>query len=175
MKTIPTLLTVTLCLGLMSGAPRAHAAPKIQFDRMVYDFGKTSQVESVSGTFQFTNTGDGVLKVEPPKPSCGCTIASLKPDSLPPGASGELSFTLNLGRVKTRLEKHIAVLSNDPQTPEVSLTIKADYTPLYELNPITIAPQLGLRCQCHHPIRHADPNRRKTAAAAQARGDRRRR
>jgi hypothetical protein len=29
--------------------------------------------------------------------ACGCTIAELKPDTLPPGATGELAFTLNLG------------------------------------------------------------------------------
>ena len=33
--------------------------------------------------------------------------------------------------------------SNDPQTPEVSLTIKADYTPLYDINPMTLAPNLA--------------------------------
>jgi hypothetical protein len=34
------------------------------------------------------------------------------------------------------------VKSNDPQTPEVSLTIKADYTPLYDVSPMTLAPRL---------------------------------
>jgi hypothetical protein len=49
---------------------------------------------------------------------------------------------LNLGFYRATLEKHIAVRSNDPQTPEVSLTIKADYTPLYDLNPMTLAADL---------------------------------
>ena len=41
------------------------------------------------------------------------------------------------------MEKHIAVRSNDPQTPDVSLTIKVDYTPLYDVNPMTLAPNLA--------------------------------
>ena len=167
MKKTPALLAAALWLGAMcvaaqaADAPKiqfeqtvhgvtntlngtnAAGAPKIQFEQTVYDFGKTSQVETVSGVFKFKNTGDGILKVEPPKPTCGCTIASLKPDTLSPGESGELAFTLNLGRARAQLEKHIAVPSNDPQTPEVSLTIKADYTPLYDLNPMTIAPMLA--------------------------------
>src|SRR5436190_1363349 len=130
-----TLIAATLWTGAMCVAALAAGAPKIQFDQTVYDFGKTSRVETVSGTFKFKNTGDGVLKIQPPKPACGCTIASLEPDTLPPGASGELTFTLNLGHARAQLEKHIAVSSNDPQTPEVSLTLKADYTPLYEINP----------------------------------------
>lgn len=129
-------------LGAFCLAAMAEGTPKIQFDQTVWDFGKTSQVQSVSGTFKFKNPGDGVLKIQPPKPSCGCTIASLKPDTLQPGESGELAFTLYLGFTRAVLEKHIEVQSNDPQTPQVSLTIKADYTPLYEVTPMVLTPNL---------------------------------
>ena len=137
------LWAAALWVGPLCLAAQAQGAPKIQFDRMVYDFGKTSQVASVSGVFKFKNVGDALLKIEPPKPSCGCTVAELKPNTLPPGASGELPFTLHLGVVKALFEKRIAVKSNDPQTPEVSLTIKADYTPLYDVNPITLGPRMA--------------------------------
>src|ERR1035437_8867687 len=138
-----TLFAVTMWTGAWCVAALAADAPKIQFDQTVYDFGKTSQVATVSGVFKFKNVGDGILKVEPPKPTCGCTIASLKPDTLSPGEIGELAFTLNLGLYRTTLEKHIAVRSSDPQTPEVSLTIKVDYTPLYEINPMILSPNLA--------------------------------
>jgi hypothetical protein len=141
MKTVTTVLTAALWMSACL-APQAKGAPKIQFDRLVYDFGKTSQVETVTGLFKFKNVGDAVLKIEAPKPSCGCTVAEVKPDSLQPGESGELPFTLHLGQVKAQFDKRIAVKSNDPQTPEVSLTIKADYTPLYDVNPLTLAPKL---------------------------------
>jgi hypothetical protein len=143
MKKTSTFLAGALWLGAMCVAAQAEGTPKIQFDQTLYDFGKTSQVATVSGVFKFKNTGDGILKVEPPKPSCGCTVAELKPDTLAPGATGELAFTLNLGLSRAILEKRIAVKSNDPQTPEVSLTIKVDYTPLYDLNPMTLAPNLA--------------------------------
>src|SRR6185436_9904929 len=128
---------------VMCLAALAEGAPKIQFEQTVYDFGTTSGVATVSGIFKFKNTGDGILKVEPPKPSCGCTVAELKPDTLQPGETGELAFTLHLGLVKARLDKLIAVKSNDPKAPEVSLAIKADYTPLYDVNPMTLAPNLA--------------------------------
>jgi len=143
MKKTSTLLAGALWMGAMCVAAQAEGTPKIQFDQTVYDFGKTSQVETVSGVFKFKNIGDGILKLEPPKPSCGCTVAELKPDTLQPGETGELPFTLHLGQVKAQLDKRITVKSNDPQTPEVSLTIKVDYTPLYDINPITLAPQLA--------------------------------
>jgi hypothetical protein len=130
-------------MGAMCIAALAEGAPKIQFDQTVYDFGKTSQVATVSGVFKFKNTGDGILKVEPPKPSCSCTVAELKPDTLQPGETGQLAFSLRLDQVKAQFDKRITVKSNDPQTPEVSLTIMVDYTPLYELNPMTLTPNLA--------------------------------
>ena len=136
------LFTGAWCLGALCLPIQAQAAPQIQFDQTVYDFGKTSQVTTVSGIFKIKNVGDSVLKLEPPKPSCGCTAAEVKPDTLAPGASGLLPFTLNLGFYRGNLEKHITVRSNDPKTPEVSLSIKVDYTPLYDLSPLTLAPNL---------------------------------
>jgi hypothetical protein len=142
MKTNTTLAAAAIWIGAMCLGARADGTPTIQFDQTVFDFGSTSQVATVSGVFRFKNVGDGLLKVETPKPSCGCTVAEVKPDTLKPGETGELPFTLQLGQVKALFEKHIAVRSNDPKTPEVSLTIKADYTPLYDINPITLAPKL---------------------------------
>jgi hypothetical protein len=143
MKKTSTLLAGALWMVALCVAAQAEGTPKIQFDQTVYDFGKTSQVETVSGVFKFKNVGDGILKLEPPKPSCGCTVAELKPDTLQPGETGELPFSLHLGQVKAQYDKHIAVKSNDPQTPEVSLTIKVDYTPLYDINPMTLVPHLA--------------------------------
>ncbi|MDB6066278.1 MAG: hypothetical protein JWR26_2486 [Pedosphaera sp.] len=141
MKTI--FLTAALWAGAMCAAAFAAGAPKLQFNQTLYDFGKTSQVETVSGVFKFKNVGDDILKLEPPKPSCGCTVASLTSDTLKPGESGELAFTLNLGRARATMEKHISVKSNDPLTPEATLSITVDYTPLYDITPMTLAPNLA--------------------------------
>jgi Protein of unknown function (DUF1573) len=141
------IFAAAVCLGVVYGltaveeAPKDTKAtsgkPKIKFDQTVYDFGKTSQVERVSGTFRFQNVGDGVLKVGKPTASCGCTVAGVKPDVLQPGEKGELSFTLNLGRTRALLQKQITVDSNDPDSPKTLLTVKADYTPLYDVMPVS--------------------------------------
>ena len=137
------VLMAALCAGTWCHAALGEGAPILQFDQMVYDFGKTSQVQSVSGVFKYKNAGDALLKIESAKPSCGCTVAELKPDTLPPGASGELPFTLVPGPYRAIMEKHIAIKSNDPKNPEISLAIKLDYTPLSEVNPITLGPRLA--------------------------------
>lgn len=142
-KTTLNALARTVWAGALCLAAQAHGAPQLQFDQTLFDFGKTSRVATVSGVFKFKNIGDATLKLDPPKPSCGCTVAELKPDTLAPGATGELPFTLVLGTHRAVLEKHISVRSNDPKTPEVSLSIRVDYTPLYELDPQTLAPSLA--------------------------------
>jgi uncharacterized protein DUF1573 len=103
----------------------------------VYDFGATSQVTSVTGTFTFHNDGDGMLELKKPAPSCGCTVASVKPETLKPGEKGELVFTVNIGTVATRtsLHKSITVPSNDPKNGSIALAISADIVPLFEVSP----------------------------------------
>jgi hypothetical protein len=78
MKTAPTLMkkTTTLLAGAfwmaaLGVAAQTQGTPNLQFEQTNYDFGKTSQVATVTGVFKFKNTGDGILKLEPPKPSCG--------------------------------------------------------------------------------------------------------
>src|SRR5882724_5510053 len=116
-------------------------APKLQFNKTVYDFGTTSLVDSITGTFTFQNTGAGDLKIEKPQPSCGCTVASVKPDSLKPGDKGELIFTVRVSGQRGALEKHIAVPSNDPQAPKVNLSIKVEMKQVLDVTPQNI--QLG--------------------------------
>jgi hypothetical protein len=111
-------------LFLFLVAATAQAAPKIEFDRPDYDFGTTSLVESVTGKFVYRNTGDEVLKLLPPKPSCGCTVAKLTADTLKPGESGEMEFNIGLGYHEQKFSKEIYVSSNDPDRPTVRLGIK---------------------------------------------------
>jgi len=140
------LFALALWAGVSSviALGQALGTPKIEFDKTVYDFGKTSQVETVSGTFKFKNVGEGVLTLQQPQTKCGCTVAALKTNTLQPGESGELDFTLSLGKTKANLSKNIEVTSNDPHSPKVTLTVKAEYTPLYLIEPINFSPRIPL-------------------------------
>lgn len=117
-------------------AAKPAGAPKIAFDKTVYDFGTTSMVSSVTGTFTFHNAGDAVLEVKKPTTSCGCTVAGVKPDTLKPGEKGELVFTLSIGNgYRGGIQKSITVPSNDPQSPNVGLSIKVDVVPVFDVSP----------------------------------------
>jgi hypothetical protein len=125
-----------------SNAPAASSSgkgtPVIQFETTFFDFGRITALGTVSGVFKFKNAGDGVLKIEPPKPSCGCTDAKVTPDTLAPGESGEITYKINLDHPTGQVQKHIAIYSNDPKTPDVDLVMQMDCTPLYELAPAVL-------------------------------------
>src|SRR6266853_333765 len=115
----------------------AKGGPKIQFETNLFDFGKITAVETLSGTFKFKNVGDAVLKVDPPQASCECTEPKVIPDTFALGESGEVRFTIKLERPLNG-QRMIMVHSNDPKTPNVHLTLQMDYTPLYEFSPKTL-------------------------------------
>jgi hypothetical protein len=146
---ISGLLLAALFLNPAPEASAADAAPTngtpvIQFENTFFDFGKISALGKVSGSFKFKNAGDGVLKVDPPKPSCGCTDAKVAPDVLAPGQSGEITYNIKLDHAMGQVQKHISIYSNDPKNPDVQLTMQLDCTPLYQANPkmlrITLPP-----------------------------------
>ena len=133
------VLEVTIGLLMATAMAWAEGQPKLQFEKMIYDFGTTSQVEQLKGTFVFTNAGDAVLKIQRPQPSCGCTVAGVKPETVPPGEKGELTFSINVPQATGHIEKYITVPSNDPQNPSQRLTIKADILKTYDVNPPQLA------------------------------------
>jgi len=113
-------------------ASATNGTPVIQFENTFFDFGKIAALGKVSGSFKFKNAGDGVLKVDPPKPSCGCTDAKAVPDTLAPGQSGEVTYSIKLDHATGQVQKHISIYSNDLKNPDVQLTMQLDCTPLYQ-------------------------------------------
>lgn len=120
-------------------AVKAGPAPKMVLDKTVYDFGSTSMVTQLAGKFIISNTGEGVLELKKPVPSCGCTVPALKTDKLAPGEKTELNFTVNISAIKGHIEKHITLPSNDPTQPSVNLTLKADIIPTFDVSPASIS------------------------------------
>ena len=112
-----------------------QAAPKIQFDKTIYDFGTTSLVQSVTGSFTVENPGDAELDLQKPSTTCGCTVAEVDPSKLKPGEKGLLRFTMNVSNVHGRAQKFINVPSNDPAQPSVRLTVQVDVKQLLEVTP----------------------------------------
>jgi len=130
---------VIIPAGIVPGAPAAAApavgSPKIQFESLVYDFGKVSGGAAVKHDFIFTNTGDAELVISGVAPSCGCTTAGEWTKSVAPGNTGIIPLQFNSGQFSGQITKTATITSNDKGQPTVVLQIKGTIWKPIDVNP----------------------------------------
>lgn len=101
-------------------------APAIKFDRTHHDFGRITPDRKVAVKYRVSNTGNAYLNITQVRPSCGCTYTMLGKWSLAPGEATEIEAMFDPKGLKGGVRKSIEVVSNDPKTPAVSLTLEAE-------------------------------------------------
>jgi hypothetical protein len=102
----------------------AAAAPKGTFDKPLFDFGTVRQGAKVEHIFTINNTGDAPLVIKSVRPSCGCTAAAVSASVIPAGKRGAIKASFNSANFSGVVHKTVAVETNDPTAPSVTLTIK---------------------------------------------------
>ncbi len=100
--------------------------PKLVTQQDEHDFGDIKQGEKVTHVFVITNSGGDLLKITNVKASCGCTAALPEKDELAPGESTNLNVTFNSAGRFGKQKKLIRIESNDPDNPQVIVTIKGN-------------------------------------------------
>lgn len=129
------LTSASLCLAAENADPAAKApAPKIVFETNFFDFGKITSADKLRGSFKFKNVGNAVLKLDQPQASCDCTESKANPDIVAPGQSGEISYSIKMDHAVSG-QRFIKIHSNDPENPDLELTVQLDYTPLFQTTP----------------------------------------
>jgi len=98
--------------------------PRLLVQPSVHDFGYIKQGELVSYTFIVTNGGGDLLTITNVTATCGCTAAQPEKKELIPGESTNIKVTFNSAGRQGKQNKTVKIFSNDPENPEVSLTIK---------------------------------------------------
>ncbi len=96
--------------------------PVIEIPKMRQDFGNVYEQPKYDYTFTVKNRGKADLVISDVKPGCGCTVASFD-KTIPPGGEGKISLSLDGTRVHGEFTKTATVHSNDPDHPELVLTI----------------------------------------------------
>lgn len=97
-------------------------APVAVFGDKVYDFGKIQQGEKVRNDFQLSNKGKSDLLIRNVKTSCGCTAVKHE-DIVKPGQTISLTVEFNSKGKRSRQNKSITVITNDPKNPTTILRI----------------------------------------------------
>ena len=100
------------------------AQPEIKFKELVYDFGEVGPSARQQGKFEFTNVGEGLLKITDVGKCCG-VVTRLDKMEYAPGESGTLEVEWNSGPLESTMSRQLVVHSNDKTNPQTILTIKA--------------------------------------------------
>ena len=127
---IAMAVVALLAIGLLGTAAygAATSAPgRIELSASDLDFGAIPNTEPVSHEFQVRNVGRGPLEITGVSTSCGCTKAEVQSRHLSRGESTTLRVTFDPQAHDGALGEFLRVVyvrSDDPATPEASLTIR---------------------------------------------------
>ncbi len=99
------------------------AKPAIKFKSLSLDFGEAVSGRTLDITYEFENAGSAPLVIKNIVPACGCTTAELKKKEYAPGEKGTIVAKFNTSGYSGRISKTITVASNDPDAPDIRLTL----------------------------------------------------
>ena len=133
-KRIAILMTLGALLLAPVQLPAQTKAPKLDVPEKVKDFGTVPQGTMIHATFKLVNEGTAKLTVKAVRPTCGCTVAEFDKE-VAPGRAGLVKATVDTTAFTGPITKSILVLTDDPETPTISLVVKAIVKPYLEVLP----------------------------------------
>lgn len=121
-----TFLSMVAC-GVVALSGTLLAQPKLEIvGGNTHDWGTVSFKESpLKANITLKNVGTELLKLNDPKPSCGCTTAPLETKDLKPGESTVMHITLNTYNAGP-VTKSVTITSNDPANGTAVMYLKAN-------------------------------------------------
>jgi hypothetical protein len=128
------LLLISGIVGVISTS-NLLAEPRIVCNQPTFDFGSRDASEVVEHTFTLKNSGTTDLVISAVRPACGCTVANLTRQTIPPGESAELSTQLTLAGRSGELHKSILIEANDPANPAMQLALVGKATQEFDIVP----------------------------------------
>lgn len=121
-----SLLTAAATLLLLSGEAAAaeDTAPVLTAAAAEFDAGRVEASTKVTHTYELRNAGRTPLPIVV-KAACGGTATDYDP-IVPAGGVGKVTAVLDTTHMRGRIEKTIDVMTNDPSSRRLTLTLKAE-------------------------------------------------
>ena len=123
--------------GNRSGAAATNP-PRLVIDPPALDLGRFDPLQETDkkGQFRVANHGAAPLSILGLNTSCGCTVADLLPQTIPPGAVVTAQVRISPRRETGFHQSTITILTNDPRNRSAGLNIR--WT---EQEPISVMPK----------------------------------
>ena len=120
-----------------TGQSEVKGVPVLEVPETVYDFGVLFEDQNVVHDFVMKNTGNAPLRILRVKTSCGCAVARYD-RVIPPGADGKITLNVKLLGFHGPVAKSALAVTNDPQNPRITLSVKGEVQVYVEIKPETI-------------------------------------
>jgi uncharacterized protein DUF1573 len=133
------LKTVNLalcCVVLVAASLFAQGAgqPKAVATEPVKDLGFVAKGEKAAYDFTIRNEGNAPLQIQEVRAACGCTVADYD-KVIAPGKGGKIRVSVDTSTFSGPIAKGVTVYTNDPATPQMELTIRAQVEPFIKVKP----------------------------------------
>jgi hypothetical protein len=97
-------------------------APKIKFEKEIYDFGVITEGEKVHFDFKFKNEGKTPLIITDATATCGCTIPEIPTYPIKPGEEGVIKVIFDSQGKNGMQDKQVTITSNaNPEAKKLHL------------------------------------------------------
>lgn len=119
MKKILTLSLLTGCFFLANGQ-QVQPPDNLQLKESEHDFAQIPQGKPVYYSFEISNTGTTILKLDDVHASCGCTTPEWSRDPIAPGSTAKIKVGYNAAS-EGFFEKYITLTYNGNQTKLIKI------------------------------------------------------
>lgn len=126
---------LALCAALLVAATvLAAGKPKATVAEPLKDVGTVSKGDKIVHDFVIKNEGDADLQITNVQPACGCTVAEFD-KVIKPGQTGKVHAVVDSSTFSGPISKGVSVFTNDPEHPQIELTIHAKVEPYISIKP----------------------------------------
>jgi hypothetical protein len=132
--TLAFALATILCIS---------ARADLKWDQSTIELHPTAADKQAIGHFKYQNTGKTPVRFKSVHASCGCTTAQTQKDEVPPGQSGEITATFNIGDRTGTQVKTVTVETDEPTNSKTILTLRTIIPQQLEISPNFVFWQQG--------------------------------
>jgi hypothetical protein len=118
------LTALYLPAGAQETAPKTEKRPQAVAAEPVVELGDVTYGDTRTHDFVIRNTGDDVLRIHAANSNCACTVLEFTPE-IAPGGVGKVTARFDAQLEGGAVAIPIEAITNDPDSPQLLLTIKA--------------------------------------------------
>jgi hypothetical protein len=121
----PVLLLAAASAFAAEAKPAESKGARISIEPASFDFGNALPNKTLTKEFVVKNFGGEDLLIDRVSTTCGCTVAEGYSKVVKPGGSTTLRVKLETRNYSGRVERKVAVKSNDPEKAVAEVTVVA--------------------------------------------------